>query len=76
MTELISGIESEMVAIGLAIAVIGVIGLGMVMIAKSLKGAQGLRETIGGLGGIFIAVILIGAAPALVQAVDSLASTI
>lgn len=76
MTDLLNNLKTELIAIGLVIAVIGMVALGCIVIVKSLKGSGGLREALSGLGGIAFGIILIGGGTALVGAVMSLARSL
>lgn len=76
MTELLNSIRSELVTFGGIMAVIGMVVLGIIMIFKSLTGKGGMREAFSGFGGVAAGIIVIGAATAIVGALEQLASSL
>lgn len=76
MTGLFNNVQSALMSIGLIIAVIGFIILGMKVILTSSKSGGGIREAFSGAGGVAVGIILIGAAGAIAGALMSAAKSL
>lgn len=76
MTGLFNNIQNTLMSIGLIIAIIGFIILGMKVILTSTKQGGGLREAFSGAGGVAVGIIFIGAASAIAGALMAAAQSL
>lgn len=76
MQSLFNNIENALVGIGLIVATIGFIILGLKVIATSSKQGGGIREAFSGAGGVALGIIFIGASSAIAGALMKMANSL